>query len=92
MVQSGKFASVHMNRTLSKITNGAIDSKLRPDVAAVGKDGKINVTEVLSPGQSAAKLEAKYSAALGDRMGSFKAVEATKQVCTGSRIAKEGPC
>ena len=92
MVQSGKFASVHMNRTLNSITKGDINSKLKPDVAGVRPDGKIDITETLSPGQSAAKLEAKYSAALGNRMGDFTAVKATKQVCTGSRIGKEGPC
>jgi RHS repeat-associated protein len=88
MVRSGNYSSVALNRTLSKITNGDIDSKLKPDVAGVRPDGKVDVTEVLSPGQKPAELEAKYSAALGDRMGTFKAVE-IKQTCTGSRIARD---
>jgi hypothetical protein len=52
-------------------------------------NGKVDITEVLSPGQKAEDLEEKYSAALGDRMGSFQAVRPTKQMCTGSRIARE---
>ncbi len=89
MVKSGDYGTVALNKTLSKITGGEVGSKLRPDVAGVRPDGKIDIIEVLSPGQDRVKLEAKYSAALGDQMGSFKAVEPTKQICTGSRIAKD---
>lgn len=89
MMKSGDYTKVAMNRSLSKITGGEVGSKLRPDVAGVRPDGRIDITEVLSPGQDRVKLEAKYSAALGDRMGSFKAEQPTKQMCTGSRIAKE---
>ncbi len=89
MMRSGDYSKVALNRTLSKITDGDVASRLRPDVAGVRPDGKVDITEVLSPGQDAAELQAKYSQALGDRMGSFKAVEVTKQMCTGSRIARD---
>lgn len=66
MVKSGDYSKVALNRTLGKITGGEVGSKLRPDVAGVRRDGKIDITEVLSPGQKADDLQAKYSAALGD--------------------------
>lgn len=92
MMKSGDYSKIALNKTLGKITNGEVGSKLRPDVAGVRPDGKIDITEVLSPGQKADDLKAKYSAALGDRLGNFKTVEPTKQMCTGSRIAQSGPC
>lgn len=89
MLRSGNYEKVALNRQLSTITDGKIDSQLRPDVAGVRPDGKVDITEVLSPGQKPEELRAKYAEALGDRMGDFKAVEPTKQLCTGSRIMRE---
>jgi RHS repeat-associated protein len=92
MVKSGNYSKVALNRELSTITGGEVASKLRPDVAGVRPDGKIDITEVLSPGQRAGDLREKYSKALGDRMGDFNTVKPKEHVCTGSRIARETPC
>jgi len=67
--------SVHLNRTLRSVTNGEIDSRVRPDVATVRTDGKIDVIEVLSPGQDAARTIQKYKDALGDRAGTITCVQ-----------------
>jgi len=88
-MRSGDYLKIALNRTLRTLTGGEIPSKLRPDVAALKQDGKIDISEVLSPGQNADVLREKYSVALGDRMGDFKAIPPTKRICTGSRIAKE---
>lgn len=66
----------------------SVNSRLKPDVASLRPDGKIDIVEVLSPGQKAVDLQVKYAGALGDRMGNFKAVEATKVMCTSSRIPR----
>jgi RHS repeat-associated protein len=67
-------ASVHLNQTVRTITSGDANSAVRPDVATVRQDGKVDVVEVLSPGQDAAASAKKYSDALGDRAGSIKCV------------------
>jgi hypothetical protein len=67
--------SVHLNQTVTTITGGAIRSPVRPDVATVRSDGKIDVTEVLSPGQDAAKTIQKYKDALGDRAGTITCIQ-----------------
>jgi hypothetical protein len=89
MVRSGQYEKVALNSQLRTITDGQVDSRLQSDVADVRADGRIDITEVLSPGQKSADLEAKYSKALGDRMGKFETVESTKRLCTGSRIERE---
>lgn len=89
MMRSGDYSRIALNRTLTKITGGDVDSKLRPDVAGLRPDGKVDITEVLSPGQNADVLKEKYSSALGERMGDFKALESTRRTCIGSRIARE---
>ena len=88
MLRSGSYDKIALNSRLSTLTDGAVNSRLRPDVAGLRPDGKIDITEVLSPRQNAAQLQAKYSAALGNRMGTFTAVEPTKVSCVGSRIAR----
>ncbi|TDK27212.1 hypothetical protein E2F46_03130 [Luteimonas aestuarii] len=88
MLRTGGYEKISLHRSLRTLTDGAVNSRLKPDVAGLRPDGKIDITEVLSPGQKAADLQAKYAGALGDRMGDFKAVEATKVMCTGSRIAR----
>ena len=90
MIVSGKYVddTAYLHKELKTITGGDVNSRLRPDVAAVRPDGKIDITEVLSPKQSADSLREKYSNALGDRMGSFMVVEPTKVRCTGSLIAR----
>lgn len=65
MVRSGDYSKVALNRTLSKITDGDVASKLRPDVAGVRADGKVDITEVLSPGQDAAELQVKLFCSVG---------------------------
>lgn len=91
MLRTGGYEKISLHRSLSTLTGGEIKSGLKPDVAGLRPDGKIDITEVLSPGQKAADLQAKYAGALGDRMGNFKAVQATKVMCTGSRI-KQTSC
>lgn len=63
-----------MNQRISTVTSGEIKSTLRADVATVRKDGKIDVTEVLSGKQDAGATAAKYKNALGERAGTIKCV------------------
>lgn len=51
-----------------------MNSRVRPDVATVRKDGKVDIVEVLSPGQTEAQMKAKYKDLLGDRMGKITIV------------------
>jgi hypothetical protein len=51
MAASSQYTRVHMNQTINTITDGAVNSRLKPDTAWVRPDGKVDVTEVLSPGQ-----------------------------------------
>jgi len=51
---------------------------LKPDVATVRKDGKIDVTEVLSPGQIREQMMDKYKNALGDRAGNIRIIDPDK--------------
>lgn|GEM_PF-1333869 len=67
--------SVHLNQTVSTITNGEVQSSVRPDVATVRVDGKIDVTEVLSPKQTEAQMTNKITNALGDRCGTITCVK-----------------
>lgn len=85
MARSGNYRSVHMNRTISSITDGNVRSRLRPDVAAVRPDGKVDIREIASGRQEAAALRDKYASALGDRAGNIEVTRAT--TCrTGTRI------
>ncbi|MGN6829290.1 RHS repeat-associated core domain-containing protein [Paucibacter sp. M5-1] len=72
--RSADAKSVHMNQTISTVTGGKVNSAVRPDVATVRQDGKVNVTEVLSPGQSSAAQIRKNQNALGNLAGEIKAV------------------
>jgi hypothetical protein len=67
--------SVHLNQTLTKITGGAVSSPLRPDVATVRSDGKVDVTEVLSSRQDPATTAQKYRDALGERAGTITCIQ-----------------
>jgi RHS repeat-associated protein len=79
LARSGDYNEVHVNRWLWSVTGGKVLSRLRPDVAGVRPDGKIDIVEILSPGQTAADLRRKYSGALGDLMGDFRAVEPARR-------------
>lgn len=70
--------SVHLNQTISTATGKEVNSSLRPDVQTVRTDGKVDVHEVLSPGQDAAASVAKYNNALGDKAGTIKCVPQDK--------------
>lgn len=52
--------SIYYNRSLSTITNGQIQSGVRPDVAVVTEDDVVEPYEILSPGQTAGDMQAKY--------------------------------
>ncbi|MDH5821904.1 RHS repeat-associated core domain-containing protein [Luteimonas sp. RD2P54] len=66
--------SVHLNQRVSTVTGGEAQSAVRPDVATLRQDGKVDVMEVLSPGQNAGASAQKYSDALGDRAGTIQCV------------------
>ncbi len=66
--------SVHLNQQLRTITNGKVNSRVRPDVATVRNDGKIDTFEVLSPGQTVQQQTNKLRNALGDRAGNITCV------------------
>jgi hypothetical protein len=66
---------VHQNQTVTTITEGEQRSAVRPDVATVTTEGKVDVTEVLSPGQEASSLADKYKNALGDKAGRIECVK-----------------
>lgn len=53
--------AIYFNKELGTITNGQINSALRPDVTVVMKDGRVDIYEVLSPGQDAEEMTEKYS-------------------------------
>lgn len=65
--------SVHMNRQLRTI-DPEIDSQVRPDVAIVRTDGKIDCCEVLSPGQTVEQQTQKLTDALGDKAGEITVI------------------
>jgi hypothetical protein len=50
---------VHMDQTLSKVTEGKVTSRMRPDVSVVRKDGRISTNEVLSKSQRPKQLQTK---------------------------------
>jgi hypothetical protein len=52
-------AEVHFDRPLDKITSGKVDSKMRPDVTSVRKDGKIVTDEIPSKSQSVEQMQKK---------------------------------
>ncbi|MGS0998321.1 RHS repeat-associated core domain-containing protein [Rhodanobacter sp. UC4451_H18] len=70
--------SVNLNQTITTATDGEVKSALRPDVQTVRTDGKVDVHEVLSPGQNANASAAKYTNALGDKAGTVKCVPQDK--------------
>lgn len=70
MAESGQYDRVHMNQEIRTITEGANSSRVRPDVAGVRPDGRIDAVEVLSPGQRREQMEAKLNNALGSRCNS----------------------
>jgi hypothetical protein len=66
--------SVHLNQQIGTITNGQVKSRVRPDVATVRSDGKIDAFEVLSPGQTVQQQTRKLQNALGNRAGNITCV------------------
>lgn len=48
-----------MHQTVSTITDDAVQSRVLPDVAGARPDGKVDVVEVLSPGQTQSQMERK---------------------------------
>jgi len=66
--------SVHLNQQIGTITKGQIKSRVRPDVATVRTDGKIDAFEVLSPGQTVQQQTRKLQNALGDGAGNIMCV------------------
>jgi len=70
--------SVHLNQRISTVTNNDVKSSLRPDVATVRTDGKVDVHEVLSPRQEPNSTALKYNNALGNRAGTIKCVPQDK--------------
>ncbi|NRA80436.1 MAG: RHS repeat-associated core domain-containing protein [Pseudoalteromonas sp.] len=76
MAATGEYSSIHLNQQVRTITGGDSSSLVRPDVAGIRKDnGKIDVVEVLSPGQTAAQMENKLQKALGSSCGSITCVK-----------------
>jgi RHS repeat-associated protein len=72
MVMSGEYSTISFNRSLKTLTGGAVDSRLRPDVAGINNAGKIDIVEILSPGQNKQDFIDKFTTALGDRLGTIK--------------------
>ncbi len=65
-----------MNQAVSTITDGAVNSRARPDVAGVRKDsGQLDVIEARSPGQDEDALIGEYRDALGDRAGEVRCLD-----------------
>ena len=46
---TGQGKSIYTNRSLSKVTNGAVKSRLRPDITEVMPNGNLRIYEVVSP-------------------------------------------
>ena len=52
-------SQVHMDTSLQKVTGGQVNSRMRPDVTVVSKDGRIATHEVMSKSQSVSQLKDK---------------------------------
>ena len=52
---------IHFNQTLGTITDKLVRSGLRPDVALVHKDGRIDLVEILSGRQTVGQLQEKLT-------------------------------
>ncbi|HEY3639296.1 MAG TPA: hypothetical protein VGK90_14200 [Rhizomicrobium sp.] len=52
--------NIYFNRQLNTITEGEINSTLRPDVTVIMKDGTVYIYEVLSPDQTEGEMIDKY--------------------------------
>jgi len=52
--------NIYFNKELRTITEGQINSDLRPDVTVIMEDGRVDIYEVLSPGQKARQMIEKY--------------------------------
>ena len=76
MAESGDYVRVHMNQSVGTVTDGAINGRVRPDVAGVKADGTVDVVEVLSPKQTRKMMEDKLVPALDDRCGTILCVNA----------------
>jgi hypothetical protein len=61
LAKSPGVKAIYFNKELSTITEGQINSALRPDVTVVMEDGRVDIYEVLSPpNQTAQQMIAKY--------------------------------
>jgi Pre-toxin TG len=68
---------VFYNKSLKTVTDGAVDSKLRPDVSSV-TNGKVDVIEIPSPSQTVQQMQEKINnmdEILGDLSGGKSRVE-----------------
>jgi hypothetical protein len=63
-----------LNQTAKTITGGESASNVRPDVATVRTDGKVDVHEVLSPGQTFEQMQVKHQTAFGEKLGTVTCV------------------
>lgn len=59
MAASGKYTDIHINKALSTATDGAIPSRLRPDIVGRRLDGRFDVVEIVSPSQAVGHIEDK---------------------------------
>jgi hypothetical protein len=70
--------SVHMNQWLSTITDGEVDSALRPDVAVAYENGTYDVIEIPSTSQTVEEMQDKVDGMvklLGNLAGKNSRVE-----------------
>jgi hypothetical protein len=50
---------IYMDKSLKHVTNGEVNSRMRPDVTVVTKDGRIATHEVMSKSQDVKQLKNK---------------------------------
>ena len=73
MGMTGNYREIFLNRALRTVTEGAVQSLKRPDVAGVLKNGVVDIVEVVSKSQTVPQMTAKIASmlrTLGNRAGS----------------------
>ena len=76
-LNKGTAKEIYTNRSLHTITNGRVNSLLRPDRAMITNSGKVDILEIVSPNQTYNQLLEKgwkYKQFLGDDLGYFNVV------------------
>jgi hypothetical protein len=73
LIASGDYSEVYINKALKTAglkTTGSANNRLRPDIIAIKRNGKVDIIEVRSPSQSPKQLQNKLNGMLSNIPGS----------------------